>query len=47
MGDYNVEVIETNMQELCESYFVQNMAKKTTGYKNHAKPTYIDLIKTN
>ena len=35
------------MQEFRESYFLENMMKKTTCFKNHAKPTCIDLIITN
>ena len=34
--DYNVVVNETNMQELCQSYFIKNMVKKTTCFKNLA-----------
>ena len=30
MGDYNAEVTETIMQELSESYFLENLVKKTT-----------------
>ena len=36
MGDYNAEVTETSMQEFCESYFSENMVKKTTCFKNPA-----------
>ena len=39
--DYNVVVNETNMQELCQSYFIKNMVKKTTCFKNLA---ILDLI---
>ena len=35
------------MQEFCESYFLENMVKKPTCFKNPAKPTCIDLIITN
>ena len=35
------------MQEFCESYFLENMGKKPTCFKNLAKPTCIDLIITN
>ena len=47
MEDYNVEVTETNMQEFCESYFLDNIVKKPTCFKNPAKPVCIDLIITN
>ena len=36
MEDYNAEVTETSMQEFCESYFSENMVKKTTCFKNPA-----------
>ena len=36
MGDYNVEVTESSMQEFRESYFLENMVKKPTWFKNHA-----------
>ena len=44
MGDYNAEIINASMQEL---YFLENMVKKPTCFKNPAKPTCIDLIITN
>ena len=47
IGDYIAEVTETSMQELCESYFLENMVKKPTCFKNPAKSTCIDLIITN
>ena len=47
MGDYNVEVTESSMQEFRESYFLENMVKKTTWFKNHAQPTCINLIIRN
>ena len=34
MRDYNAEVTKTNMQEFCESYFLQTMVKKTTFQKS-------------
>ena len=47
MEDYNVEVTETNMQEFCESYFLDNIVKKPTCFKNPTKPVCIDLIIRN
>ena len=47
MGDYNVEVTETNMQEFCESHFLENMVRKPKCFKNPAHPTRTDLIITN
>ena len=47
MRDYNAEITNATMQEFCESYFLENMVKKPTCFKNPAKPTCIDLIITN
>ena len=35
------------IQEFCESYFLENMEKKPTWFKNLAKLSCIDLIITN
>ena len=35
------------MLEFCESYFLENMAKKPTCFKNPAKVACIDLIITS
>ena len=34
MGDHDAEVTETNMQEFCELYFLENMVEKPTCFKN-------------
>ena len=47
MGDYNAEITNASMQEFCESYFLENMVKKPTSFKNPAKPTCTDLIIRN
>ena len=47
MGDYNSEAAETNMQEFCESYFLKNMVRKQTCFKNPAKPTCNDALIIN
>ena len=47
MGDYNAEITNASMQEFCESYFLENMVKKPTYFKNPARPTCIGLIITN
>ena len=47
MGDFNAEVTETSMQQFCESYFLENVVKKPTCFKNPAEPTCIDMIITN
>ena len=38
MEDYNAKVTETSMQEFWELYFLENMVKKPTFFKN---PTFI------
>ena len=43
MRDYNAEITNATMQEFCESYFLENMVKKPTRFKNHAKPACISL----
>ena len=43
----NAEITETSMKQLCESYFLENMVKKPTCFKNPARSTRIDLIITN
>ena len=45
--DYNNEIFQTSMQQFCESYFLEDMVKKPTCFKNPARPTRIDLIITN
>ena len=35
------------IQKFCESYFLENMVKKPTCFKNPEKTSYIDLIITN
>ena len=45
--DYNAEVLEASVQEVYESYLLENMVKKLTWFKNPVKPTCFDLIITN
>ena len=47
MGNYNAEITNASIQEFCESYFLENMVKKSACFKNPAKPTCIELIITN
>ena len=47
MGDFNAEITNAIMQEFCESYFLENIVKKPTCFKNLAKSTCIYLIITN
>ena len=47
MGDYNAEVIETNMSSFCEIYHLTNIIKQPTCFKNPLNPSCIDLFLTN
>ena len=37
MGDYNAEINNASMQEFCESYFLENMVKKTNMFQKSCK----------
>ena len=47
MGDYNVEIIETNMSCFYEIYHQINIIKQPTYCKNPSNPSCIDLFLTN
>ena len=47
MGDFNVEIEETNMKSFCENYNLKSLINQPTCYKNPNTPTCIDLILTN
>ena len=47
LGDFNVEIEETNMESFCQYYNPKSLIKQPTCYKNPNKPTCIDLILTN
>ena len=47
MGDFNSEVIETEMTELCETYNLTNLIKEPTCFKNPLNSSSIDFLLTN
>ena len=47
MGNYNAEIIETNMPSFCEIYHLTNIIKQPTCFKNPSNPSCIDLFLTN
>ena len=47
MGDYNVEITETNMSSFCKIYHLTDIIKQPTCFKNPSKPSCIDLFLTN
>ena len=47
MGDYNVEIAETNILSFCKIYHLTDIIKQPTCFKNPSNPSYIDLLLTN
>ena len=47
MGDYNVEITETNMSSFCEMYHLIDISKQPTCFKGPSNPSCIDLFLTN
>ena len=47
IGDYNVNVNEISMKEICNLNGLKSMINEPTCFKNPKKPTCIDLILTN
>ena len=47
LGDFNSEVGENEMYELCEDYNLENLVKEPTCFKNLENPSCIYLILTN
>ena len=47
IGDFNVSTEESHMETFCESYWLKNLVKVPTCYKNPQNPSCIDLILTN
>ena len=47
IGDFNAEVSDVSMKELCDIYSFKNLIKETTCFKNPANPKCIDLMLTN
>ena len=46
MRHYNAEITNASRHEFC-GYFLENMVKRLTCFKNPAKPICIDLIITS
>ena len=47
MGDYNVDVKETNMKVFCNQHKLKALNEETTCFKNFNNPPCIDLFLTN
>ena len=47
LGDFNSEIHEIGMSELCDIYNLQNLITDPTCFKNPLNPSSIDLILTN
>ena len=47
LGDLNAEMTDPSLKEFCNSYSLQNLIKKKTGFKNPGNPKVIDLLLTN
>ena len=47
MGDYNSEITKTNMSSFCEIYYLTDIIKQHTFFKNPSKPSCIDLFLTD
>ena len=47
LGDFNVEVKEKNISDFMSTYILKSLVKQKTCFKNHDKPSCIDLILTN
>ena len=47
LGDFNAEIVDSSMQQFCETYHRTNLIKDPTCFKNPLNPSSIDLILTN
>ena len=47
VGDFNSKITESAMENYCGTYHLDNLIKDSTCFKNHDKPSCIDLILTN
>ena len=47
VGDFNAEPKDKEIVDFCQTYNMQNIVNDFTCYKNHNKPTCIDLMITN
>ena len=46
VGDFNSEMVESAMQNVCETYHLHNLIKDPACFKNTYKPSCIDLLLT-
>ena len=46
LEDFNSEPIEESMSTFCQLHNLEHFIKEPTCFKNHKKPTTIDLIST-
>ena len=47
IGDYNVDVKETNMKVFCNQHKLKALNEEPTCFKNFNNPSSIDLFLTN
>ena len=47
LGDFNSELLETDMSEFCDIFNLKNLIKSPTCFKNPLNPSCIDLMLTN
>ena len=47
MGDFNVAMSDKTVEDFCSLNNLESLISKSTCYKNHENPTWIDLILTN
>ena len=47
LGDYNVEITETNMSSFFKIYHLTDIIKQPTCFKSSSNPSCIDLFLTN
>ena len=47
LGDFNSELVETDMSEFCDIFNLKNLVKSPTCFKNPLNPSCIDLMLTN
>ena len=46
-GNFNAEMTDPSLKEVCNLYSLKNLIKKTTCFKNPGNPKVIDLLLTN
>ena len=47
LGDFNLEMTDTNLKDFCNLYLLKNLIKKPACFKIKENPKTIDLILTN